>query len=201
MTPGQHFIVSWLVANAEPLDRRSRILITLSGLLPDLDGLGYLVDRLARLAGRATSYYEEYHHQLGHNLWFSLVLAFACARACRRRRTVFLLSLAACHLHLLGDLLGSRGPDGYQWPIPYFHPFFPGLMLSWSGQWELSGWQNSAIGVAAFVAALVLARYRGVTFFELVSLRFEAAVRETGRRRGFFKRLPEDEARLGSAGP
>ncbi|MET0092482.1 MAG: hypothetical protein ABW120_03035, partial [Sedimenticola sp.] len=51
----------------------------------------------------------------------------------------------------------------------------------------LSSPVNSLIGVGFFVVALVIARYRHVTFFELFSKRAEAAVFRAGMRRGFFK--------------
>jgi hypothetical protein len=54
MTPGQHFMVSWVVANAKPLDRRSRMVITATGLLPDIDGFGYPIDRLGPHLGYST---------------------------------------------------------------------------------------------------------------------------------------------------
>ena len=83
--------------------------------------------------------------------------------------------------------MGSMGPDGYQWPIHYLFPFVPGHELTWSGQWELSSWKNSVIAVSFFVVALVLACYRRVTFFELISLKIESKVAEVARQRGFFK--------------
>jgi hypothetical protein len=69
MTPGQHFIISWVVANAKPLDRRSRFLITAAGLLPDIDGIGYPIDKLAGYLQYSTTLYEDYHHYLGHNIF------------------------------------------------------------------------------------------------------------------------------------
>jgi len=36
---------------------------------------------------------------------------------------VALLAFVSFHLHLAEDILGSRGPDGYQWPIRYLKPF------------------------------------------------------------------------------
>lgn len=57
LTPGQHFIISWVVANVSTLDRRSRVGITLSGLLPDLDGFGYIIDRLNAAAGHSSDVY------------------------------------------------------------------------------------------------------------------------------------------------
>lgn len=187
MTPGQHFIVSWVVANTAPLDRRGRISITLAGLLPDVDGIGYIVDKVGIYFGYVTTLYQDHHHYLGHNIFFGLGCSFLLAYSCRNRWTVFLLSLLAFHLHLLGDLAGSQGPDGYQWPIPYLYPLLPSFELTWQGQWQLSSWKNSLIGVLFFLAAIVLARYRRATFFELFSLRFENIVKETAYKRGFFK--------------
>ena len=186
MSPGQHFIISWVTANTVPLDRRSRICITLSGILPDLDGAGYVVDRVARLFDRDTSFYEQYHHILCHNFFFGLLLAASFAFYCGKRTSVFILSLLAFNLHILGDLAGARGPDGDQWPIEYFYPVSD-MQFVWSGQWELSSWINSAIGVAFFVIALIIARYRHVTFFELFSKRFEKRVCQVAWDRGFFK--------------
>jgi hypothetical protein len=186
LTPGQHFIISWVIANGAPMDRRGRVCVTLSGLLPDLDGFGYVVDRIAPTLGYHTHLFETYHHLFGHNLPAGLLLAAASYLACARRRAVFWLSLAAFHAHLLCDLAGSMGPDGYQWPIRYLYPLLPHWELTWSGQWELSSWQNSLTGVLFFVAALVIARYREVTFFELISMRIERTVVAVGRKRGFF---------------
>ena len=187
MSPGQHFIISWVTANAVHLDRRGRFVITLAGVIPDLDGLGWVVDRIARSMGHSTSVFEDYHHLLGHNLLAGIVIASTAALICTRRTLVFGLALLAFHLHLLADLIGSRGPDGYQWPIPYFVPFTDAMEWTWSGQWELSDWRNPAIGVLFFVIAVVIARYRRVTFFELFSKRFEAEVISAGERRGFFR--------------
>jgi len=187
MSPGQHFIISWVTANTVSLDRKSRIFITLSGLIPDVDGIGYIVDRVAAYLGSSTTYYEDFHHIYTHNLLTGLVFAIMCSIICGRRMVVFWLSLLAFHLHLLCDIAGARGPDGYQWPIPYFSPFLPDIQLVWSGQWELSSWINSAFGISFFIIALITARYRHVTFFELFSLRFEKLVGEVATRRGFFK--------------
>lgn len=123
-----------------------------------------------------------------HNLPFGLAMALAFATLCGKRNSVFLLSLIAFHLHLLCDLAGSMGPDGYQWPIPYLYPFVPDFQLTWSGQWELSSWQNSATGVFFFVVALMIARYRHVTFFELLSPRLEKVVSRVAIERGFFSK-------------
>lgn len=187
MTPPQHFIISWVVANGVTLDRRSRLGITLAGILPDVDGLGYFVDRANLRFDVYSHYYMDYHHFIGHNLFAGLFIAGMMAYFCQRKLTVFLLSLLAFHLHLLADLAGSMGGDGYQWPIYYLYPILPDFALTWSGQWELSSWKNSAIGISFFVIALIIAHYKQVTFFEFFSTKIEKKVTEVARRRGFFK--------------
>ncbi|MES9965396.1 MAG: metal-dependent hydrolase [Candidatus Sedimenticola sp. 20ELBAFRAG] len=186
MAPGQHFIISWVLANSMALDRRSRIGITAAGVIPDLDGLGIVVDKLGPYFGYTTHLYQEYHHILGHNLFAGILMAAVIGAICKRRIAVFLLTLLVFHAHLFCDVAGSQGPDGYQWPIPYLYPLVPELQLAWSGQWELSSPVNSVIGALFFLVALVIARYRHVTFFELFSRRVEAVVYDAGVKRGFF---------------
>ena len=61
---------------------------------------------------------------LGHNLGFAI---FSDCRSphifANRKLTTALLVFISFHLHLLADLVGARGPDGDQWPIPYLLPF------------------------------------------------------------------------------
>jgi len=187
MTPGQHFIISWVVANSVDLDRHGRACITASGLLPDLDGIGIIADKFGPYFGYHTNLYAQYHHVLGHNLIFGTLLSIGFASLCQRKISVFALCLLAFHLHIVCDIAGSMGTDGFHWPIYYLYPFAPSYHLVWSGQWELNSWINSTIGVIFFTMALLQARYRQVTFFELVSPKLEYTVQEIGTQRGFFK--------------
>ncbi len=187
MSPGQHFIISWVTANTVVLDRKSRICITLSGLLPDVDGFGYIFDKLGAQLGYQSSYYEAYHHILGHNIFAALSVSILFAFACGKRWAVFFLSMLTFNLHILCDIAGARGPDGDQWPISYFYPLLPDIQLTWSGQWGLSSWINSAVGISFFIIALFMARYRHITFFELFSARAEQEVCKVATQRGFFK--------------
>ncbi|NOQ35451.1 MAG: metal-dependent hydrolase [Methylococcaceae bacterium] len=187
MTPPQHFIISWVVANSATLDRRSRVGITLSGLLPDVDGLGYVVDKVNLQFNIHSTYYIDYHHYLGHNLFAGLIIASVICSLCQHKTLVFLLSLFAFHLHLLADIAGSKGGDGYQWPIYYLYPLMPDLAITWQGQWLLSSWINSAIGVSFFIIAIIIARYRHITFFEFFSTKVEKAVAKVAWQRRFFK--------------
>ena len=85
------------------------------------------------------------------------------------------LAFLAFHLHLLGDLVGSKGPDGYQWPIPYFFPFTGDWILTWEGQWELNAWPNILITVGVLGITLYLSWKRGHSPLEMISLKADAA--------------------------
>ena len=85
------------------------------------------------------------------------------------------LALLAFHLHLLGDLVGSRGPDGYQWPIPYLLPFSTDWNLTWQYQWELDAWPNILVTLLLLGVTLYLSWKRGHSPLELVSQRADAA--------------------------
>src|SRR5262249_27032713 len=93
-----------------------------------------------------------------------------------------LLAVVAVHLHFLGDLVGSRGPDGYEWPIPYFYPFSP-VELSWKHQWALNGWQNIVITLILLGVTFFLAWRRGYSALGLFSARADRAFVGALRRR------------------
>ena len=142
-----HFLLSWAVAEQLPCSDRDRALITWAGAAPDLDGLGVVVDSMARISGHApTDWYLRYHHQLLHGLPGALMLALLAAALARKRGLTFWAVLLTVHLHLLCDIVGSRGPTLDDiWPIHYLAPLSSALTLSWSGQWPLNGWQNASI--------------------------------------------------------
>jgi hypothetical protein len=85
------------------------------------------------------------------------------------------MAFLSCHIHLLEDLLGSRGPEGYQWPIPYLMPFSHAGDLSWRGQWTLNAWPNFAITVALLLVTFYLAWSRGFSPLEMVSAKADTA--------------------------
>jgi inner membrane protein len=184
MSPVTHFLSGWVLANSVSLSRRDRALVTLSAVVPDVDGLGIVVEALTRNSSHPLPWFSLYHHSL-HNLAFAVVIALlACALAEEKWKTA-LLSFAGFHLHLLEDLLGSRGPDGDQWPIPYLAPFSSALSLSWRGQWYLNAWPNFLITLALLAVTLYLAWARGYSPVEMVSERadreFVAALRRRFR--------------------
>lgn len=106
MNPASHFLISWLTANTAQLDRRERLLITLSGIAPDFDGLGIAADYLTRNSSHPLQWWGEYHHLLGHNIVFGGCLAAgALFLAKQRKAAAALLALSSFHLHLFCDIV------------------------------------------------------------------------------------------------
>ena len=173
MSPITHFIGSWLVATATVDNPRDRRLVTLAGILPDADGLGLVAEVIgAAISGKENTfhYYQRYHHYLLHG-WLGAVLVAALLTCFARHRwRVAILCLFTFHLHLLCDLVGSRGPGpGDLWPIAYSEPIFRHPVFFWKGQWRLDGWQNRIIAAALFLTELALAPRRGYSCVEVLS--------------------------------
>ena len=169
MNPASHFLISWAVADTAPIGRRDRILVTLCGVIPDIDGAGIIAELLTENTASPLIWYSKYHHVLCHNLGFGLLAAAAVAAFSVRKWLTALLALTAFHLHLLGDLIGSGGPDGYQWPISYLFPFSTALRLTWSGQWALNAWPNILLTLLVLAFTLYLTLKRGRSPLEIVS--------------------------------
>lgn len=175
MSPGAHFIGSWLVASAVTKTPRDRKLITLAGILPDFDGLGMVVDITKGLfSGEATNYhfYHQFHHLLGHGWPAALVICGLLAGFATKRVRVFGFCLLTFHLHLLCDLLGSRGPSPSDlWPISYGEPLFRHPIWFWKNQWRLDGWQNQISFVFILFGSLWQSVRVGHSFVEVFSRR------------------------------
>lgn len=168
MNPLVHAELAWLTG-ARLAARRDRVLVTLAGVAPDLDGLTILFGEEA---------YGRWHHVVTHGALSAVSLCAALAAFGVQRGRVLGLGLFAFHLHLLCDLAGS-GPG---WPIFYLWPF-SSQELMWSGQWDLASWQNAVIGLSATLACLAMAKWLNRTIVELFSLRGDAAVVKTIRAR------------------
>ena len=169
MSPLTHFFISWSIANTGRLSRKDRLLITAAGVAPDADGLGIVADFLTKNTATPLNWWDEFHHVFGHCLGFGLCAAILAYSLGTRRRPAAFLALSAVHLHLLGDLVGARGPDGYQWPIPYLLPFSNSIQLVWQGQWALNAWPNFIITALAVLLSFYLAWQRGFSFMGLFS--------------------------------
>jgi inner membrane protein len=206
MSPVTHFFAGWLLASVSPtgklttLTPREKALVVAASVAPDLDGIGIIPELLTRNTSHPLLWFSQYHHTL-HTLAFALVCtlsAFVIAGplatvsfrpAIKGRRspshpglTAFLVFISF-HLHLLCDLIGARGPDGDQWPIPYLKPFSNSIQLTWYGQWALNGWQNFLITGLLLLATLWLAGKYATSPLELVSPSANRALTKTLRER------------------
>jgi inner membrane protein len=183
------------------LTRREKALVVAAAVAPDLDGIGIVPELLTRNTSHPLLWFSQYHHTL-HTLAFSLVCTLAAfliagplaehssgspkmvlqknatTKSDRAAPThpalTALLVFLSFHLHLLCDLIGARGPDGDQWPIPYLKPFSSSIQLTWHGQWALNAWQNFAITGIFLLATFWIAWKYGSSPVELVSERGNA---------------------------
>jgi membrane-bound metal-dependent hydrolase YbcI (DUF457 family) len=174
MSPVTHFFTGWVFANCARLERRDRALVTLACVVPDIDGLGIIPEFLTRNSNHPLLWFSTYHHSL-HTLTFALVVAGASFALAAQKWKTGLLALVSFHLHLFEDVLGSRGPEGYQWPISYLKPFSSALQLSWPGQWQLNAWPNVVLTIALLTVTFWLAWRRGFSPLEMVSEKVDAA--------------------------
>ncbi|MHB0970731.1 MAG: metal-dependent hydrolase [Thermoanaerobaculia bacterium] len=160
----------------------------LASIAPDIDGAGAIAEILTRNSATPLFWWTDYHHVIAHNLVFAMIAATLCAIAALRRHVLAgALGFAAVHLHLLGDLVGARGPDGYDWPIVYLFPFRPDVTLTWGGQWALNAWPNIALTIVLLVVTFILAPRRGYSPVGLLSQRAVELV--VGALRARFSRL------------
>jgi hypothetical protein len=176
MSPITHFFMGWAVANAVPsLSKRDRAFVTWASVVPDIDGLGIIAEKLTQNSRHPLYWWSDYHHVLGHNLGFALLVSTIAAIFVNQKIKTTLLVFLSFHLHLLADLVGARGPDGDQWPIPYLLPFSNRWQLTWSGQWALNAWPNEVITAVLIGIAIWLAWRRGFSPLEMFSAKADAA--------------------------
>jgi membrane-bound metal-dependent hydrolase YbcI (DUF457 family) len=180
----EHFFIGWCIANSAPaIGRRERGLITAAAVIPDIDGLGAIVEIPTRNTSHPLLWWTDYHHILAHNIGFAIIVTAIAFALAKQRWLTASLAAIAFHSHIAGDIIGARGPDGYQWPIPYFLPFSRTPELSWSGQWPLNGWQNFAITGVALAMTFYAAWSRGYSPIELISPDADRVFIETLRTR------------------
>jgi len=174
MSPVTHFFTGWVLANSVSLSRRERALVTIAGVVPDVDGLGIVAEYLTRNSRHPLEWFSAYHHLL-HTLLFAVVVSVASFVLATQRWKTASLAFLSFHVHLFEDLLGSRGPDGYQWPIPYLIPFSRTCELCWHGQWMLNAWPNVAITIMLLLVTFYMAWLRGFSPLEMISLKADTA--------------------------
>lgn len=183
MAPVTHLLASWIIAAKTTDNPRDCRLVALAGVLPDLDGLGFVVDVFNSVfRNTRTEYYQQFHHLWMHGLPGAVATTAVLVCFARRRGRVGILALFVYHLHLLCDLVGSRGPDlSDNWPIFYLAPLSlhstwlrTHSVWTWKYQWPLFGWQNSVISISLFVWAMALAMKRGDSIIGVFNRRADA---------------------------
>ncbi|HWD19057.1 MAG TPA: metal-dependent hydrolase [Verrucomicrobiae bacterium] len=178
MAPLTHLLASWIVAAHTTDNLRDRRLVSLAGIAPDLDGVGIFLDMANGSFARGNLfYYPEYHHWLMHGLPAALVCCALLAFFAERKARVFALAMLVFHLHLLCDLVGSRGPSPSDlWPIFYFGPISRTPMLIWSHQWGLDAWPNRILSILLFAWAFCLSVKLGDSIVGVFNRRADRAV-------------------------
>ena len=183
MNPITHVLVSWVIADSAGLNKRERAAVTVSGIIPDIDSFGIVVEQITKNSERPLMWWSDYHHILGHNIGFGIVLAIGVFLIAQKKWKTMGLALFCFHLHLLCDIIGARGPDGYQWPIPYLLPFSNSLQIVWQYQWEINAWPNFVITLLALVITFYYATNKGYSILQLVSKKLDRVFVDTLRNR------------------
>ena len=176
MSPETHLFASWIIGAKATRNLRDCRLVALAGILPDADGLGLIVDMFNNLRGGwQSNLYAQYHHYLLHGAFGAILIVGTLTCFARDRWRVAILALVTFHLHLLCDLVGSRGPSLQDlWPIYYLGPFTHHHEWVWAGQWRLDAWQNRYLSVALMLWSLWMAAKRGDSFVGVFNRRLDA---------------------------
>jgi hypothetical protein len=177
-----HFFASWLLADAVSENDRERGMLTLSGVLPDIDVLPAALMAFTGSSQTITDVYQKYHHVLAHNFTFAIILSAAVLLLTRGKYKAALWAFIIFHLHLLFDLLGSAGPDGSIWALHYLYPFSP-KPLVFNGQWALNAWPNIVITLALMAFTIYQAKRKGYSPLVLISKKADRIFVETLRNR------------------
>ena len=185
MSPVTHFLASWVIFERAFDTRRDRILVVASGVVPDLDGMGIVIDFMTRALGMPeTDYYHAFHRLWGHGLAPAFLLSILAALWADRRVRMLIGTFLCLHLHYLCDILGSRGSTEEDlWGIYYFAPFSTAHELTWSGQWPLVSWQNTLITLVLLAIIFTQAVRRGYSALGLFSTKADEVFVQTLRLR------------------
>jgi hypothetical protein len=174
-----HFLIGWNAGLRLGRTARATALIAAVSVIPDIDGLGAVVDVIR---GGEAEMFLEYHHKFGHCALFGLLMLPLIYLLGKRSLKLALSGFLIFHLHLLCDIVGARGPDGYQWPLYYFWPFSD-VGITWSGQWQINAWPNILLTCLLIVDFLRQSAKKGFTPFCFVSRGAESVLVETLQRR------------------
>lgn len=163
MSPITHLLLSWTLAERSSLGDRDKKLVSWAGVLPDIDGVGLVVDiSSAAIGWTPTTLYQDYHHVVLHGLPGAILIAGVVGMPAKAKGKVIWLACLLVHVHLMCDLIGSRGPAPEDvWPLSYLGPISSRLTFAWDGQWALNAWPNLVITISLLVGVFVSAAHRG----------------------------------------
>ena len=137
-----HVGLGWIVASLGRRSRGDRWLITLAGVLPDLDGAGILW---------STHAYASLHRAAGHGLVFAVTWTALTLWLADRRWGAAALATVSLHAHLVLDLVGTGGlPIRYFWPVSDWG-------ASYAGRWTLASWPNVVVMTVTLLGVLGIA--------------------------------------------
>lgn len=177
MSPITHLLVSWIGLEQWQVSQRDKALVVAAGLVPDVDGLGILIDFANRILGFSeTEYYQSFHRIYGHGLPAAILVVILASVVGARKLSIAFWTFVSFHLHLLCDVIGARGTTLDDiWGIYYLGPFVTTYEFRWAGQWPLVGWQNTMITVALLGILMLRATSCGYSPVGLVSQRVDQA--------------------------
>jgi inner membrane protein len=167
-----HFFLSWAVAEVKPLSFRDRWLVAMTGIAPDLDGLGII---------QGVESFQKWHHTFGHALPSGICILTIAILLSKQKSLVPWLCLGTYYLHILCDFFGSGGPEGSSWPILFFWPVSDVAYYS-PYQWELNSPINITITILAILALIFLGARRERTPMELFSKSLDQKIVEVFKR-------------------
>ncbi len=160
-----HFFIGWNIGVRLSHQARDVALITAASVIPDVDGLGALIDVIN---GGEARFFSEYHHKFGHCALFCLLLLPLVFWLSQRSWRLTSWFVVIFHLHLFCDIIGARGPDGYQWPVYYLWPFSQ-TEFAWAGQWQINAWPNIVLTCLLIIDFLRQSAFAGFTPLFFVS--------------------------------
>lgn len=173
MSPITHFLAGWVCFEPSLRNNRDRAIVCLAGIIPDIDGIGIVVDFITRLLGLPeTNFYQSWHRLYGHGIAAALFFTLLASAIGIDKIRVAITTFLNIHLHFLCDLIGSRGstPEDL-WGLYYLGPFNTSHEIVWHGQWQLVGWQNTTISIILMIIILERASRKGYSPLGLISKR------------------------------
>lgn len=169
-----HALIGWCAGLQLSRQLKDVAIVATASVIADIDGLGAVVDVVN---GGEAEIFSQYHHKFAHCLPFCLILLLVI-HLLRKNSRLTLWCAGVFHLHLLCDIVGARGPDGYQWPVYYLFPFLDSGIV-WAYQWEINAWPNIALTIVLIYLFLRQSALAGFTPLSLLAPSADAQLVKT----------------------